>query len=109
MQCKALRFDATAEEPDSGHCRVNGTQIWTTHAQWANKIFCLVRTGSAAKSQQGISCLRFDMRLPGITVRPIISLSGDHELNQVFLDDVRLPLLAVLGEESHGWPIAKYL
>ncbi|OYU92578.1 MAG: acyl-CoA dehydrogenase [Burkholderiales bacterium PBB5] len=101
LQCRAVR--------DGAHYVVNGTKIWTTHAQWANKIFCLVRTNPQAKAQQGISFLLFDMALPGITVRPIISLSGDHELNQVFFDDVRVPVDGLLGEENGGWTIAKYL
>jgi acyl-CoA dehydrogenase len=88
---------------------INGTKMWTTHAQWANRIFCLVRTRSGGKPQQGISFLLFDMNLPGISVRPIISLSGEHELNQVFFDDVRVPTNALLGEENQGWTIAKYL
>jgi alkylation response protein AidB-like acyl-CoA dehydrogenase len=103
LQCRAVR--------DGDSYVINGTKIWTTHAQHANKIFCLVRTTAAdqAKAQQGISFLLFDMGLPGITVRPIISLSGDHELNQVFFDDVRVPASALLGEENKGWTIAKYL
>ena len=105
LQCKAVRVsDAQGE----GYL-VNGTKIWTTHAQWANRIFCLVRTRSGGKPQQGISFLLFDMNLPGISVRPIISLSGEHELNQVFFDDVRVPASALLGEENQGWTIAKYL
>src|SRR3990167_2531163 len=101
LQCKAVR--------DGDSYVINGTKIWTTHAQWANRIFCLVRTSSAGKPQQGISFLLFDMDTPGITVRPIISISGDHELNQVFFDDVRVPATALLGEENKGWTIAKYL
>ena len=101
LQCRAVR--------DGDHYIVNGTKIWTTHAQWANRIFCLVRTSSTGKPQQGISFLLFDMDLPGITVRPIISISGDHELNQVFFDDVRVPASALLGQENQGWTIAKYL
>jgi acyl-CoA dehydrogenase len=101
LQCKAVR--------DGDQYVINGTKIWTTHAQWANRIFCLVRTRSDGKPQQGISFLLFDMDLPGITVRPIISISGDHELNQVFFDDVRVPASALLGEENQGWTIAKYL
>jgi acyl-CoA dehydrogenase len=101
LQCKAVR--------DGDHYIINGTKIWTTHAQWANKMFCLVRTSSSGKAQQGISFLLFDLPLPGITIRPIISLSGDHELNQVFFDDVRVPASALLGEEDRGWTIAKYL
>ncbi len=105
LQCKAVR-ESTA---DGDSWVINGTKIWTTHAQWANRIFCLVRTSSVGKPQQGISFLLFDMDTPGITVRPIISLSGEHELNQVFFDDVRVPASALLGEENQGWMIAKYL
>ena len=101
LQCRAVR--------DGDHYIVNGTKIWTTHAQWANRIFCLARTSSTGKPQQGISFLLFDMDLPDITVRPIISISGDHELNQVFFDDVRVPASALLGQENQGWTIAKYL
>ncbi len=105
LQCKAMRV---SDAQGDGYL-VNGTKIWTTHAQWANRIFCLVRTRSGGKPQQGISFLLFDMDLPGISVRPIISLSGEHELNQVFFDDVRVPASALLGEENQGWTIAKYL
>jgi alkylation response protein AidB-like acyl-CoA dehydrogenase len=101
LQCRAVR--------DGDHYVINGTKIWTTHAQYANKIFCLVRTDTQAKAQSGISFLLFDIGLPGITVRPIISISGDHELNQVFFDDVRVPVSALLGEENRGWTVAKYL
>ena len=101
LQCRAVR--------DGDEYVINGTKIWTTHAHFANKIFCLVRTDPAAKPQQGISFLLFDMALPGITVRPIISISGDHELNQVFFDDVRVPASSLLGQENQGWTIAKYL
>lgn len=82
LQCRAVR--------DGDEYVINGTKIWTTHAQFANKMFCLVRTGQSGKRQQGISFLCFDLQRPGITVRPIIGISGDHELNQVFLDDVRI-------------------
>ena len=105
LQCRAVRVSGAHGD----EYVINGTKIWTTHAQWANKIFCLVRTSSAGKPQQGISFLLFDLALPGITIRPIISLSGDHELNQVFFDDVRVPASALLGEENRGWTIAKYL
>lgn len=88
---------------------VDGTKIWTTHAHHANRIFCLVRTAREGKPQQGISFLCFDMDLPGITVRPILSISGDHELNQVFFDGVRVPASALIGEENQGWTVAKYL
>jgi acyl-CoA dehydrogenase len=105
LQCRAVRQAG----PDGDAYVINGTKIWTTHAQWANKMFCLVRTDAQAKAQQGISFLLFDLPLPGVTIRPIISISGDHELNQVFFDDVRVPASALLGEENGGWTIAKYL
>ena len=108
LQCRAVRVSGSHGAHGDEYV-INGTKIWTTHAQWANKIFCLVRTSSAGKPQQGISFLLFDLALPGITIRPIISLSGDHELNQVFFDDVRVPASALLGEENRGWTIAKYL
>ena len=101
LQCKAVR--------DGDHYVLTGTKIWTTHAHYANKMFCLVRTASGGKPQQGISFLCFDLKTPGITVRPIISISGDHELNQVFFDDVRVPADSLLGEENQGWAVAKYL
>lgn len=105
LQCRAVRVSGS----NGDEFVINGTKIWTTHAQWANKIFCLVRTSTVGKPQQGISFLLFDLTLPGITIRPIISLAGDHELNQVFFDDVRVPASALLGEENRGWTIAKYL
>ncbi len=88
---------------------VNGTKIWTTHAQWANRIFCLVRTAASGKPQAGITFLLIDMDTPGITVEPIITMAGDHEVNQVFFDDVRVPKAGRLGEENEGWTVAKYL
>ncbi|MEX3899931.1 acyl-CoA dehydrogenase family protein [Paraburkholderia sp. BR10954] len=103
LQCRAV---LTA---DNTHYVINGTKMWTTHAQWANRMFCLVRTSNEGKRQHGISFLCFDLDLPGITIRPIISLSGDHELNQVFFDDVRVPASALIGEQDKGWTIAKYL
>jgi acyl-CoA dehydrogenase len=105
LQCRAQRQAG----PQGDEFVITGTKIWTTHAQWANKIFCLVRTDTSGKAQQGISFLLFDLDLPGITIRPIISLSGDHELNQLFFDGVRVPASALLGEENRGWTIAKYL
>ena len=101
LQCKAVR--------DGEHYVIDGTKIWTTHAQYANRMFCLVRTTSGGKPQAGISFLCFDMDTPGITVRPIISISGDHELNQVFFDGVRVPASGLIGEENQGWAVAKYL
>ncbi len=88
---------------------VSGQKIWTTQAQFANRLFALVRTDAEAKPQRGISFLLIDMASPGITVRPIISASGDHELNEVFLDEVRVPVANRVGEEGQGWSIAKFL
>jgi alkylation response protein AidB-like acyl-CoA dehydrogenase len=88
---------------------LNGTKIWTTHAHWANRMFCLVRTRSDGKPQAGISFLLLDMATPGITVKPIITLAGEHEVNQVFFDDVPVPIANRLGEENDGWTVAKYL
>ena len=88
---------------------INGSKIWTTHAHFSNRIFCLVRTRPDGKPQAGISFLLFDLDLPGITIRPIISISGDHELNEIFFDNVRVPVSALLGAENDGWTVAKYL
>ena len=88
---------------------LNGTKIWTTHAHFANRMFCLVRTRAEGKQQAGISFLLLEMNTPGITVKPIITLAREHELNQVFFDDVRVPKANRLGEENDGWTVAKYL
>ena len=94
---------------DGDHYIINGSKIWTTYAQYAQLMFCLVRTSDTGKQQQGISFLLFDMDLPGIKVEPIITLGGDHEVNQVFFDDVRVPKSGRIGEENMGWTYAKYL
>jgi len=88
---------------------VSGTKIWTTHAQYADHIFCLVRTSTEGRPQQGISFLLIEMRTPGIRVEPIITLAGDHEVNQVFFDDVRVPVTNRVGAENQGWTVAKHL
>ncbi|MFC3712175.1 acyl-CoA dehydrogenase family protein [Sphingoaurantiacus capsulatus] len=88
---------------------LNGSKIWTTHAHFANRIFCLVRTSTEGKPQQGITFVLVDMDHPGISVEPIITLAGEHEVNQVFFDDVRVPKANRLGEENDGWSVAKYL
>ncbi|HYE47811.1 MAG TPA: acyl-CoA dehydrogenase family protein [Caulobacter sp.] len=88
---------------------LNGSKIWTTHAQHANRMFCLVRTRFEGKPQQGITFLLLDMATPGIAVKPIITLAGEHEVNQVFFDNVRVPKSGRLGEENDGWTVAKYL
>ena len=88
---------------------LNGSKIWTTHAHAANWIFLLVRTSTEGKQQQGITFVVSPMDAPGISVRPIISMSGEHEVNQVFFDDVRVPVANRFGEENQGWTVAKYL
>ncbi len=88
---------------------VNGRKIWTTMAQWADMIFCLVRTRAEGKPQAGISFLLIDMKSPGITVRPIVSIEGRHHLNEVVFDNVRVPAANRVGEENAGWTIAKFL
>jgi alkylation response protein AidB-like acyl-CoA dehydrogenase len=91
------------------HYVVNGQKTWTTLGQHANMIFCLVRTDPAAKKQEGISFLLIDMTTPGVEVRPIITLDGEHEVNEVFFTDVRVPVQNLVGEEHRGWTCAKYL
>ena len=88
---------------------VNGQKTWTTLGQYADWIFCLVRTDPAAKAQRGISFLLIDMKTPGITVRPIITLDGAHEVNEVWFEDVEVPLENLIGEENKGWTYAKFL
>lgn len=94
---------------DGDHYIVNGQKAWTTLGQYADWIFCLVRTDPAAKKQAGISFILIDMKTPGITVRPIITLEGRHEVNEVFFDDVRVPIENLVGEENRGWDYAKFL
>lgn len=93
-----------------GDCYVvNGQKTWTTLGQYANMIFCLVRTSQEGRRQEGISFLLIDMNSPGIEVRPIITLDGEHEVNEVFFSDVRVPVENLVGEENRGWTCAKYL
>jgi alkylation response protein AidB-like acyl-CoA dehydrogenase len=94
---------------DGDHYVVNGHKTWTTLAQHADWIFCLVRTDPQAKPQAGISFLLIDMKTPGVTVRPIITIDGSHEVNDVFLEDVRVPVENLIGEENKGWTCAKFL
>ena len=98
-----------AERNTDGHYIVNGQKIWTSFAQWADWIFCLVRTDAGGRKQEGISFLLIDMATPGVTVRPIKTLDGGHDVNEVFFDNVRVPVENLVGEEHHGWSIAKYL
>jgi alkylation response protein AidB-like acyl-CoA dehydrogenase len=101
LQCRAVR--------KGDKYIVNGTKMWTTHAHHSNLIFCLVRTDTEVKRQAGISFLLIDMNQPGISVRPILTLAGDHEVNQVFFDNAEAPLENLVGEEGQGWTIAKFL
>jgi alkylation response protein AidB-like acyl-CoA dehydrogenase len=91
------------------HYVVNGQKTWTTLGQHANMMFCLVRTEPRAKKQEGISFLLVDMKSPGVEVRPIVTLDGDREVNEVFFTDVRVPAENLVGEENKGWTCAKYL
>jgi len=88
---------------------VNGQKTWTTYAQYADWIFCLVRTSTEGKPQEGISFLLIDMKSPGITVKPIRTFDGSAEVNEVFFDDVRVPVANRIGEENKGWTYAKFL
>lgn len=94
---------------DGNHYVVNGQKIWTTQAHNADWIFCLVRTDPNAKAQEGISFLLIDMKTPGISVRPIITMEGAHEVNEVFFDNVRVPVENLVGKENEGWTYAKFL
>jgi alkylation response protein AidB-like acyl-CoA dehydrogenase len=91
------------------HYIVNGQKTWTTLGQYANMIFCLVRTDATVKKQEGISFLLIDMNTPGIEIRPIKTLDGGREINEVFFTDVRVPAENLVGEENKGWTCAKYL
>jgi pimeloyl-CoA dehydrogenase large subunit len=99
----------TAAVRDGDHYVVNGQKTWTTLAQHADWIFCLVRTDPAAKKQAGISFLLIDMTSPGVTRRPIQTFDGGHEVNEVFFDDVQVPVENLVGEENRGWTYAKFL
>ncbi|MCL4148783.1 UNVERIFIED_CONTAM: hypothetical protein GTU68_037109, partial [Idotea baltica] len=103
----SLKTTAVREED---HYVVNGQKTWTTLGHHANMMFALVRTDKdAAKPQMGISFLLIDMNSPGVEVRPIITLDGEHEVNEVWLSDVRVPVENLVGEENDGWTYAKYL
>ena len=99
----------TKAERDGEDYIVNGAKTWTTMAQHANMIFCLVRTKFDGKQQEGISFLLIDMNTPGVEVRPIKTMDGGHEINTVTFDNVRVPVENRVGEENKGWTYAKYL
>jgi len=101
-----LQLDARRDGDDYV---LNGTKMWTTFAHYANWVFVLARTARGDKPQAGISFLLMPIDTPGITIRPLISLSGEHEVNQLFFDDVRVPVSNRIGEENQGWTVAKYL
>ncbi len=101
LNCRAVR--------DGDEYVVNGTKMWTTEAHWADMIFCLVRTSTEGKKQAGISFLLMDMTTPGITIKPVITIEGAHEVNQVFFDDVRVPAENLVGKQNEGWTYAKVL
>lgn len=94
---------------DGDHYVVTGQKIWTTYVHWADWIFCLVRTSQEDRPQKGISFLLIDMRSPGITVRPIMTMDMCHDVNEVFFDEVRVPVENLVGEEGGGWTYGKVL
>jgi alkylation response protein AidB-like acyl-CoA dehydrogenase len=91
------------------HYVVNGQKTWNTLGHYADWIFCLVRTGREGRPQHGISFLLIDMKTPGISVRPIITVEGEHEINDIFFENVRVPIANLVGEENQGWTYAKFL
>jgi pimeloyl-CoA dehydrogenase large subunit len=99
----------TTAKRDGDQFIVNGQKTWTTLGQYADWIFCLVRTDMAAKKQEGISFLLIDMKTPGITLRPIQTIDGGREVNEIFFDDVRVPAENLVGQENKGWDYAKFL
>lgn len=104
----SLRTTAVLE-PDGRHFVVNGHKVWTSYAQWSSMMFALVRTDSQAKPQEGISFLLIDMASPGVQVRPIRTVDGGTDLNEIFLDQVRVPAENLVGVLHHGWTCAKFL
>ena len=105
LKCKAERV----EGPDGGKFIVNGQKTWTTLGQYGEWIFCLVRTSNDGKPQTGISFLLIDMKSPGVSVKPIVLLDGEAEVNEVWFDNVEVPANNLIGEENKGWTYAKHL
>ena len=99
----------TTAKRDGNQYVINGQKTWTTYAQYADWIFVLARTDAAAKKQEGISFILVDMKTPGVTVRPIQTIDGGYEVNEVFLDDVKVPAENLVGQENKGWDYAKFL
>ena len=100
---------STAADLHGDHYVINGSKIWTSYAQYADWIFCLVRTSREMRKQQGIGFLLIDMKSPGITVKPIITIDGGHSLNEVFFEDVKVPAENMIGDPEKGWTYAKAL
>jgi alkylation response protein AidB-like acyl-CoA dehydrogenase len=109
LRTTAVRDPGSGSGAGSEHYVVNGQKLWTSTAHHADWCFLLVRTDPAAKKQQGITYLLMDMTSPGITIRPIVTIDGHHETNEMFLDNVRVPVAQRVGEENKGWDCAKYL
>ena len=99
----------TQARRDGDHYIVNGQKIWTTTAHLADWVFALVRTDNTGRAQEGISFLLIDLKSAGITIRPIVSIDGEHHLNEVFFDEVKVPVNQLVGEENKGWDCAKFL
>jgi alkylation response protein AidB-like acyl-CoA dehydrogenase len=100
----SLRTKAVRE---GDHYIVNGQKTWTSFAHWGDWIFCLVRTNTEAKAQEGISFLLIDMKTPGVTVHPVITMEGDHEVNETHFEDVRVPVENLVGKEGEGFKLAQ--
>ena len=110
VPARTWRRCARSAVRDGDHYVVNGQKTWNTLAQYADWIFCLVRTQHRqARPQEGISFLLIDMKTPGVSVHPIVMLDGEHEINDVFFEDVRVPVENLVGEENRGWTYAKFL
>lgn len=99
----------TSAVRDGDHYIVNGAKTWNTYGQYADWIFCLVRTDNTVKKQEGISFLLIDMKTPGVSLKPIYLIDGHPEVNEVFFDDVKVPVENLIGEENKGWTYAKVL
>ncbi|ORU90823.1 MAG: pimeloyl-CoA dehydrogenase large subunit [Cycloclasticus sp. symbiont of Poecilosclerida sp. M] len=99
----------TKAEKQGDYYIINGSKTWATHGHYADKMFALVRTSQEDRKQKGISFLLLDMNDPGVTVDPIVTVDGMHVVNQVFLDNVKVPVENLVGKEGEGWTIAKYL
>ena len=109
LRTEAIRVHANEHANEGDHYVVNGQKVWTTYAQWADWMFCLVKTTKDAPAQKSISFLLVDMRSPGVTVKPIATMDGYHHVNEVWLENVRVPVDNLVGAEGEGWTYAKFL